>query len=76
MTPKEKARQLVESFKSAHSNKMSDYSVIYLPTAIQCALICVREILETAYWEYMESFSKEENEYWLDVEQEILNYET
>ena len=47
MTPKEKAEQLVESFMNIKQQKLADYSIIYHPTAKQCAIIAVDEILET-----------------------------
>ena len=46
MTPKEKAIQLVDRFFNAESQKLSDYSRIYHPTAKQCALISISETLE------------------------------
>ena len=46
MTPKEKAEELVNKFMNIKNVKLSDYSVIYLPTAKQCALIAVSEILD------------------------------
>jgi hypothetical protein len=47
-TPKEKALELVEQFMNIRPIKMSDYSMIYYPTAKQCALIAVDEILKVA----------------------------
>lgn len=46
MTPKEKAEQLVESFMNIKQQKLADYSRIYHPTAKQCALIAVNEIID------------------------------
>ncbi len=46
MTPKEKAEALVDAFMNIKSMKLSDYSMIYHPTAKQCALIAVDEILK------------------------------
>lgn len=46
MTPKEKAEALVDAFMNIKSMKLSDYSMIYYPTAKQCALIAVDEILK------------------------------
>jgi len=45
MTPKEKAKELVNKFTGIKPIKLSDYSKIYLPTAKECALICCDEIL-------------------------------
>jgi len=30
----------------------------------ECALIAVNEILDIAYWEYMESMGEKEEKYW------------
>jgi hypothetical protein len=48
MTPKEKANELVNKIMELNSThtKLSDYSRIYTPTAKQCALIAVDEILK------------------------------
>ena len=47
MTPQEKAQELVSSFMSIRNIKLSDYSVIYLPAAKQCAVISVKNILNS-----------------------------
>jgi hypothetical protein len=41
MAPKEKAVELVEMFMNIKKQKLADYSIIYHPTAKQCALIAV-----------------------------------
>jgi hypothetical protein len=65
MTPKEQAEELVNKYMNLNKVKLSDYSVIYTPTAKQCALIAVK-------------FAKENplntdgyNKYLQEVEQEI-----
>ena len=82
MSPKDKAEELVLSFENASSNKMSDYSKIYTPTAKVCAFICVDEIikeLESVEFNYdLHNFNKTslENtviEYYKEVKQEIEN---
>jgi len=45
LTPKEKALELYETFQRK-SFKMSDYSTIYISTAIYHAILCVDEILK------------------------------
>lgn len=67
MTPKEKAKELVYKFKYVKPTKMSDYSIIYLPTAKQCALICCDEVLSymgsdrgTEYWKEVKQIIEEE----------------
>ena len=62
MAPKEKAIELVEMFMNIRKQKLSDYSIIYHPTAKQCALIAVNEILDAI---------NEWDHYWEQVKQEI-----
>lgn len=74
MTPQEKAQELVSSFMSIRNIKLSDYSVIYLPAAKQCALIAVDEILEyVPQFEYGqgEKTTTTEYDYLQEVKQEI-----
>jgi len=73
MTPKEKAEELVDKFLNAKSDKMSDYSTIYTPTAKVCALIAVDEIIDILTilpygMEYLSHI-----DYWEEVKQEIEN---
>lgn len=83
-TPKQKALELVEQFMNIRPIKMSDYSMIYSPTAKQCALLAVDEILsefddfdsvcnpkdEDAY-NFVKSTINEFIQYWNEVKQEI-----
>jgi len=46
MTPKEKALSLVEFFTNLNHVKLSDYSRIEWPTAKQCALKVVDEMIK------------------------------
>lgn len=66
MTPKDKAIELVKKFMSVEQTKLSDYSTIYQPTAKQCALIAVDEIL--GFLSYQSHIK-----YWQEVKQEIEN---
>lgn len=69
MTPKEKAEELVDKFINLNSHKMSDYSRIEYPTAKQCALISVDElIIEKNKWENGSFYT---SKYWDYVKQEI-----
>lgn len=70
MTPKEKAEELVDKYSNIKNIKLSDYSIIYLPTAKQCALIAVDEILDVITCIYDYDFEKL-NPYWEEVKQEI-----
>ena len=64
MTPKEKAKELVEAM--AFSCRECDYE----SKAKQCALIAVDEIKEAIFWHPFES-PNFELEYWQEVKQEI-----
>jgi len=69
MSPKEKAENLVEKFESLNSIKMSDDSRIEYPTARQCALIAVDEVLnalEEHRWQ-----NRLIMDYWEEIKQEI-----
>jgi hypothetical protein len=79
MTPKEKAIELVEMFMNIKKQKLADYSIIYHPTAKQCALIAVNEILSSfsnIYDDFVVEPSvvggyKNMKKYWEQVKQEI-----
>ena len=66
-TPKEEAKEVVDAFKKLYN----DTSPISDPTAKECALIFVKNILK------MNSVDKdlELSDYWEEVKQEIKNYE-
>jgi hypothetical protein len=64
-TPKEKAEELVEMFMNIKQLKLSDYSIIYYPTAKQCALIAVAEIMKVEQAVKMN--------FWKAVKEEIIN---
>jgi hypothetical protein len=68
-TPKEKAEELVDVFMNIKQLKLSDYSVIYYPTAKQCALIAVNEIINSTSWQYITNGL----DYWNEVKHEIEN---
>jgi hypothetical protein len=68
MTPKEKAKELVDKYSFV---EIQNYTSMF--EVKECALIAVNEILDIAYWEYMESMSGKEEEYWKQVKQEINN---
>jgi hypothetical protein len=72
MTPKEKALELVEKFRNVKHTKLSDYSVIYNPTAKVLAKLCVDEILNAIDWHKFE-VPNEQLEYWEQVKKEIEN---
>jgi len=64
MTPKEKAKELFDKFDKS-VNTITSYPIK------RCALIAVDEIIDIAYWEYMESMGEQEEKYWEEVKQEI-----
>jgi hypothetical protein len=71
LPPKEKAAELISKFRQIPP--FSSYTGIGYAEAKQCALIAVNEIIELAYWEYMESMGEKEEKYWQEVKQEIIN---
>ena len=71
MTPKEKAQELVQRFIDEAYAETTEQ--LYTPIAKKAALIAVDEIINIAYWEYMESGGGQEEKYWIQVKQEIEN---
>ena len=65
MTPKEKAKELVNKFVSLDNDIFC--SVNY-PYSKQCALIAIDEILKAVEGKY--------DEYWQQVKQEIINFKS
>ena len=78
MTPKEKAKELIEMFIFFASNEgTTEDGFIYsdemqMFNAKQCALIAVKEIKEAIDW-HKYAYPIEEHDYWEKVEQEIQN---
>ena len=72
MTPKEKAKELVNRFMFA-GIYFTDGIDGAIKNAKQCSLVAVNEIIDIAYWEYMESMGEQEKKYWQEVKQEIIN---
>lgn len=74
MTPKEKAQELVSRFLSINLSQVSELvDGIRIRLAKESALIAVDEIINIAYWEYMESGGGQEEKYWIQVKQEVEN---
>jgi hypothetical protein len=74
MTPKEKAKELVDKFMAIKSMKLSDYSLIYYPFAKQCALIAVDEIiLSNPHSNPFNTDVYSTMGYWQEVKQELEN---
>lgn len=76
MKPKDKARELVKKFMSVEQTKLSDYSTIYQPTAKQCALIAVDEVLmalQQGHPTELVLMPIELIEYWQQTKTEIEN---
>ena len=76
MTPKEKAKELVDKYYHLFSVELENTISIY--EAKQCALIAVDEILEAIPSEYLDECEggtyiaiNEDVEYWQQVKQEI-----
>ena len=68
MTAKDKAKELVEKY--LFNGDMIDDIRMSEESAIESALICVDEILESL-WNVGHSFSNDEIKYWQEVKQEI-----
>lgn len=66
MTPKEKAKELINKFTRFHTNGV--YSVVHKDVAKQFALIAVDELIEEAY--FTDGYY-DRQEYWEKVKQEI-----
>ena len=70
MTPKEKAKELVEKFSDLEDGEM------YIGKAKQCALIAVDEIINSLenYGKASDELQNMENDfrYWQEVKQELL----
>jgi hypothetical protein len=75
MKPKEKAEDLFMMYVNKGMSQIKPVinRVIRKEMAKQCALIAVDEIIDVAYWEYMESMGEKEKDYWEQVKQEINN---
>ncbi len=65
MTPEEKAMELVDKFMDYESIKMSDYTNIEYPSAINLAKMVIEEIINLDY------FSIEGRQYWQEVKIEL-----
>jgi len=63
MTPKEKAKELIDRFTDVDDGEM------YVGKAKQCALIAVEYILEN-----LEDHTGEDIQYWIEVRNEINKY--
>jgi len=78
MTPKEKAKELVDRFvKLTYSvNKFNYITELEYEVSKQCALICVDEILLMAkndFWRMSDIYLVNKTIYWEQVKQEINN---
>jgi len=69
MTPKEKAKELVNRFKY-RTIRGVEVETMSISLAKQCALICVDEMLESL-WNVGDSFLNDEIKYLKEVKQEI-----
>ena len=86
MTPKEKAKELINNYyliiSTCNNNNAEVDKKIILHSAKQCALVCVQEmknIFATALLRFMpgmteESVKKAESKYLIQLQEEIENY--
>ena len=73
MTPKEKAKELVDRYLNIQDSiGFNSHNLMYLKEAKQCVLICVDEILQTIPKEVMSYKPFMMNtDYWQEVKEEI-----
>ena len=71
MVPKDKAKELVQSFQNLKPPKLSDYSQIHLPTAKLCARRVAEEMLEEVKEHKYDDTSAIRIIYWMKVIKEI-----
>lgn len=69
---KEVAEKLVLKYMNLNAKKLSDYSRIEWPTAKECAIVAVDEIIDE-WWGLLEQVSVKKISYWEAVKQEIKN---
>lgn len=69
MTAAQKAKELVQRYLDIKQVKLSDYSVIYLPTAKKCAIIAADEVIQYSKLHGFVGLS----EYYENVIEEIKN---
>ena len=73
MTPKQKAKELVDKFTDYEieiGGQHDGYLFMQIHDAKQCALICVDEIMHVIDWHEFETPNEELN-YWNQVKEEI-----
>jgi len=73
MTPKDKAKELIDKFNFSIDHNTKVYTIYQnVDESKRCALIAVDEIIDAIDWHEFETPNKEIN-YWLDVRKEINN---
>ena len=71
MTPKEKAKELVDKFLYANKGHFyQDSPLEDLEAAKECALVAVDEIIDAIFWHEFEVPNKEVK-FWFEVKKEI-----
>lgn len=69
MTPKEKARELIDKMYLKIPSKYDPTLLPHYPISKECALVAVDEILENYYKSHFQTGKK--IDYWKEVKQEI-----
>ena len=69
MTPKEKAKELIQKYLKMNDGLIEEFIPIPKEGAKQCALVAVDEIIH--YLEIVLGVDKEDFEYWQEVKEEI-----
>jgi glutathione synthase/RimK-type ligase-like ATP-grasp enzyme len=65
MIPKQKAKELIETYLNMNDGLIQEFIPIPIEGARQCALIAVDEVLKECSWE--------QTGFWMSVKQEIEN---
>lgn len=72
MTPKDKAKELVDKYLNASFAVIKEYIPVPLPFAKECALIAVDEINKAIDFDWMEVQNLEsQHRFWQQVKEEI-----
>lgn len=69
MTPKEKAKELVNKYFHVIPAQFNEWKIEYI-SAKKCAIIAINEIIDTLY-EYHYDSASGAYEYWTEVKEEL-----
>ena len=72
MTPKEKADDLLKIFDVKHQHRLGFPISMHLDQTVQCAIICVDEIIKSNPVSESTGVYVRQNLYWNDVKDELI----